>query len=292
MIENIDEEPLDNSPNNESEKSSDDIIPTTDTKIITQNQEAENMEVHHHPNLHHNPKKWKEYFLEFLMIFLAVTMGFIAENIREHFVMKKHEKEYMVSLVRDLNNDITGMTKSEALVTEYINDADSIFFLFKNANYKNTSGDIYYLGRVLGFRNLWRSNDGTIQQLIYSGGLRLIENKSVIDSLQDYINNLKELSQILSLEDAEISEYRKAMSKVFSGFTLNDLTDTKAERGLTWLNYNPDLHSTNKNDVNDLAVQIVIVKTYRIRQSRIMKVLQTQAASIIKLINKEYNLGE
>ncbi len=31
------------------------------------------MEVHHHPDLHHKPKKWKEYFLEFLMIFLAVT---------------------------------------------------------------------------------------------------------------------------------------------------------------------------------------------------------------------------
>jgi hypothetical protein len=36
------------------------------------------MEVHHHPNV--EKKGYKEYFLEFLMIFLAVTMGFIAEN--------------------------------------------------------------------------------------------------------------------------------------------------------------------------------------------------------------------
>ena len=41
------------------------------------------MEVHHHPDLHHKKKKIKEYFLEFLMIFLAVTLGFIAENVRE-----------------------------------------------------------------------------------------------------------------------------------------------------------------------------------------------------------------
>lgn len=47
------------------------------------------MEVHHHPDLHHKPKKRKEYFLEFLMIFLAVTMGFIAENVREHFAEEK-----------------------------------------------------------------------------------------------------------------------------------------------------------------------------------------------------------
>ena len=51
------------------------------------------MEVAHHPDLHHKPKPWKEYFLEFLMIFLAVSMGFLAESLREHIVEKKREKE-------------------------------------------------------------------------------------------------------------------------------------------------------------------------------------------------------
>jgi nitrogen-specific signal transduction histidine kinase len=31
------------------------------------------MEVHHHLDLHHRKKQWKEYLLEFLMLFLAVT---------------------------------------------------------------------------------------------------------------------------------------------------------------------------------------------------------------------------
>ena len=39
------------------------------------------MEVHHHPNV--EKKNFKEYFFEFLMIFLGVTLGFIAENIRK-----------------------------------------------------------------------------------------------------------------------------------------------------------------------------------------------------------------
>jgi hypothetical protein len=248
------------------------------------------MEVHHHPDLHHKPKKWKEYFLEFLMIFLAVTMGFIAENIREHFVLKKHEKEYMISLVRDLNNDIAGLTRSEARVTNYVQSADSIFSLFKNADYRNTSSSIYYFGREVALRNLWRSNDGTIQQLNYSGGLRLIENKSVIDSIQDYIDKLKVLSQYLSLEDAQLSEYRNSMSKVFSGFVLNDMLDMQTGTVATHLNYNPELHSTEKNDINDLAVQIAIVKANRVNQLIIMKTLKTEAGLIINLINKEYSL--
>lgn len=45
------------------------------------------MEVHHHPDI--EKKGLKEYLLEGLMIFLAVTLGFFAENFREHFAERK-----------------------------------------------------------------------------------------------------------------------------------------------------------------------------------------------------------
>src|SRR5437762_1603799 len=51
--------------------------------------DIENMEVHHHP--HVEKKNFKEYLLEGLMIFLAVTMGFFAESLREN--VSNHEKE-------------------------------------------------------------------------------------------------------------------------------------------------------------------------------------------------------
>ena len=63
------------------------------------------MEVHYHPDLHHKPKKWKEYFLEFLMIFLAVTLGFFAENFREYRVEQEQEKHIIESLVQCLTSD-------------------------------------------------------------------------------------------------------------------------------------------------------------------------------------------
>jgi len=54
-------------------------LPTANSKLQT-----EKMEVHHHPQLEHKPKPWKEYLLEGFMIFIAVMMGFFAENLREH----------------------------------------------------------------------------------------------------------------------------------------------------------------------------------------------------------------
>src|SRR5476651_2209716 len=109
MPDNIDEEHLDSPTNTQPDNPSDDIIPPTDTETIAQNRETENMEVHHHPDLHHKSKKWKEYFLEFLMIFLAVTMGFIAENIREHFTEHKNAKILAESLLQDIKNDAASL---------------------------------------------------------------------------------------------------------------------------------------------------------------------------------------
>ena len=70
------------------------------------------MEVHHHSShaagSHQSAgkKKWTHYFWEFIMLFLAVTIGFYAENLRE---VNKHRHEAnnnMHSLLSDLQNDV------------------------------------------------------------------------------------------------------------------------------------------------------------------------------------------
>jgi hypothetical protein len=105
MADNTDEAHLGNSKNTQSRNPSDEIIPTRDKETINPIQEPEIMEVHHHP--HVEKKKFKEYFLEFVMIFLAVTMGFFAESYREHLRDKSKEREYIKSMVEDLKNDST-----------------------------------------------------------------------------------------------------------------------------------------------------------------------------------------
>ena len=61
------------------------------------------MEVHQHS---HTPRnKWTHYFWEFLMLFLAVTLGFFVENQREHYVEKKRAKQFAQAMVKDLERD-------------------------------------------------------------------------------------------------------------------------------------------------------------------------------------------
>ena len=104
--------------------------------------QPQNMEVHHHPNV--EKKKFKEYFLEFLMIFLAVTLGFFAENIRESMVEKETERTYIESFYKDISNDeqqIPRLIKSQGF---QIKCADSLVTLLDSSDIKKTANFIYY----------------------------------------------------------------------------------------------------------------------------------------------------
>ncbi|HUS01687.1 MAG TPA: hypothetical protein VMY77_08170 [Chitinophagaceae bacterium] len=70
------------------------------------------MEVHKHPHHVTHKKKWTEYLLEFFMLFLAVFLGFVAENVREHLSERKREKEYIISIIEDLKMDSAKLSKS------------------------------------------------------------------------------------------------------------------------------------------------------------------------------------
>jgi hypothetical protein len=68
----------------------------------------EDMEVHHHahdPAAPHHKKNWKSYFWEFLMLFLAVFCGFLAEYQLEHVIENNREKQYIISMIKELEAD-------------------------------------------------------------------------------------------------------------------------------------------------------------------------------------------
>src|SRR5476649_836265 len=98
-------------------------------------EQTEQMEVHHHPEV--EKKGIKEYVLEGLMIFLAVFMGFIAENIRESITNNERETQYMESLVKDLKLDAAILDRAAALKVQRMLAIDSVLTYFrKNINSK------------------------------------------------------------------------------------------------------------------------------------------------------------
>src|SRR5579862_1202145 len=142
------------------------------------------MEVHHHPDLHQKKKKFKEYFLEFLMIFLAVTLGFFAEQIRESFSDRSREKEYMKLMVEDLRSDTVLLSSNIRLRQQRNKMIDSLIFLLTSPFIKENGNSIYFFARSISPPMNLFPNDRTIQQLKSSGSLRLIRDLKVSDGIR------------------------------------------------------------------------------------------------------------
>jgi hypothetical protein len=175
------EEQNDSNPNGDQQTDSN----LQNTSIEQPENPTTNMEVHHHPDLHHKPKKWKEYFLEFLMIFLAVTLGFIAENIREGIVDSAKERHYMESLVTDLRNDTAEMsvvvTQQKYFITKMDSSLEIPVEKLTDISCQDTFYHhfIYYYSWVFLFFN----HDNTLTQLKNAAGFNVIHDNEVIDSI-------------------------------------------------------------------------------------------------------------
>ena len=252
------------------------------------------MEVHHHPEV--EKKGFKEYLLEGLMIFLAVTMGFFAESIRENITDRHKEHEYMTSLRRDLQNDISEAKFIKQDKLRGLSLIDSTLRSFENGDFKTKTSDLYYWARYLGIRNYFKANDGTIQQLNNAGGLRLIHKRNVLDSLQHYINNVKDELSLQGIEEAQLISYKESSGEVFDAQATNKMymkSDTGVAR-LTFqkLDHNPPLISYDSRDINKMLMKLVVLKGIRLAELINMNRTIRKADLLIQLVKKEYNLDD
>jgi hypothetical protein len=160
------------------------------------------MEVHHHshsadPGIHRGRKKWTHYFWEFLMLFLAVFCGFLAENYREHKIEQHRAKEYAVLLIGDLKNDTLQILRAARQLKEVAASIDSISsFVFIGITGNKVNGSFYYHSQIgaISPQIVW--NDATLIQLTQSGNLRYFRNHELVNKIssyyarQDYVRNL------------------------------------------------------------------------------------------------------
>ena len=145
------------------------------------------MEVHHHPHLPQGEKKkFKEYFLEFLMIFLAVTMGFFAENVREHFDEEKTTIQYLEDFRQELLQNKDLYKRYDSVFARRIPATDSLVNIFIN---KKENDDLTKTARLIeNTRMVFVStiSKAAYDQMVNSGGLKYINNSAFRDSLTIY----------------------------------------------------------------------------------------------------------
>ncbi len=168
------------------------------------------MEVHHHP--HVEKKNFKEYFFEFIMIFLAVTMGFLAENIREMKVDNHTAKKYVESFYEDLKTDTARMkyfTDYDDTKLEVLNNLENCFDSVSK-KIKSTSC-LIELMKISAYNRVFKITNRTLNQLSNAGGFKLLKKEDA-DSILAYENNFN------AFQDFQATVFQEAQDKVRATF--------------------------------------------------------------------------
>src|SRR5271169_6322272 len=157
------------------------------------------MEVHAHTHLASGEKRkrFKHYIWEFLMLFLAVFCGFLAENIRENSIERHRENEFARALYDEFFADSIAAASKISLRLEKEKDMDYLRNYFKDSSLTSLPREFYpafttvmYLVNTYTFE----PKDGILSQLKSSGSLRYFHSTTLQKLFGDIsvsINNVR-----------------------------------------------------------------------------------------------------
>ena len=247
------------------------------------------MEVHHHPKMEHKTKRVKEYFLEFLMIFLAVSMGFFAEQLRERQIEREREHQFISSLVTDLNDDVKALEIAIQFQKVGIGRLDSLFYLLNDPDLARKNGDeLYYLARIGPRMGPFVNNNRTFEQLKNSGGFRLITNTTCSNKIMEYYGSFPLIRLLEENYNNEFLDFRRISSKILDPGLLRrqEMADGEIARSSD----NPQLRSYDIELLKEMGFYTVHLNGTRRGILPRLENLKKDAEELIEYLEKHYEL--
>ena len=227
------------------------------------------------------------------MLFLAVFCGFLAEYQLEHVIENQREKQFMRSMVEDLEKDIAGLETESKLVKTQYDKLDSLTEMIYEGDLSQFQvTKMYELQRRYLYPLTLKLINRTELQLTNSGGMRLIRNKQVADSiiyywgitelLYDTKNNINVHRD--RAKDISFIIFNNKYYKHTEGFSLGfSLDPSKGEPAL--MTRNPAVLSEFANRISHMSD--LLKRNYK--QGRVDHQARN-AKRLIQLIKKEYHL--
>ena len=255
------------------------------------------MEVHHHS--HSSRKKWTHYFWEFLMLFLAVTLGFFVENQREHYIERVRAKEFSKTLVKDLQNDTIAIRDHIKTARIYLASMDSLLVLSKTKLEGRNAARFSFYTRFMYWTAPIIWNRATFEQIKNSGSLRYFRNYHLLEKLTKYesiVNNIQSEANnrtirgnlLLKHIDAIIEPtYHQELSKYF----LLSLDTISAKTMESLYPVNPESLESKRSEVREL-LNLAIVQQRNLKREidTLWKQAEELGVELINDLKKEYHI--
>jgi hypothetical protein len=270
--------------------SKENILPNTES-TITNKELNTDMEVHHHTHASHGKKNWKSYFWEFLMLFLAVFCGFLAEYQLEHKIERDREKEYILSMIEDGKTDTANIHTAIAYNKTRIYRLDSLSK--KCFNYTpagKEDAEIYRLFfPCLRHPDFVSPTERTMTQLKNAGGMRLLRKKIAADSILQYDDFAKKIINQQAWYETMLRELVDAGMPLFN-FKYQTAIDLATLKPMLPSYDAAKLVFTGKASLIELGNRALMYRNVVIFYIRLLQEGEQHAVNLIETLEKEYHL--
>lgn len=248
------------------------------------------MEVHHphHHHAGHQKKKWKEYVTEFVMLFAAVTLGFFAENQREHYIEHLREQQYMQSMYEDIKKDTIELNTLKRLYRGQMLIIDTTIELFRQGKWNDSTLDKIYILNLstLGNRGI-NLTERTSVQLKNAGGMRLIKSPKISDEISNYWH-WQEYAKAYGTTTEELKiKARERSYNIFNQFYYNEITrnEVKTTRsGVQLMTYDKTVLTEYANRLAHIKNSIKNAQLYQLDK------IHASADTLLANLKTEYQV--
>ena len=218
-------------------------------------------------------------FWEFLMLFVAITLGFFVENYREGLVDREKESEIIKSFINDLKTDIEEL--DVVIKRREIREirVDSVIYIFNNGLENDYGKDLYFYARYLSRPFVFWANNTTVEQLKFSGNFILIKNQKLIDNLLDYNDNYIFINYIRLREEYLVRRLFDQINQIFDPKVFDEMNVYDIE--FVYPSGNPKINSNSEKAIKELMSNLHYVKTVNLGQLGLFREHQKRAKQIL-----------
>jgi hypothetical protein len=252
------------------------------------------MDLYYHHRNYRSSRPSRKYFSNFILILIALAVGFFAKDIMEHYTGKSKPNEYMQSLYNDLKTDTALIRQTDKEKAWIEAKYDSAATILATGNVREHNEFLYYVERYLSHNNMFTSQETTYLQLRSSGKGQNIKDLNEYKKIADYYT---------------LYEQYKALETGSGSFNKNDLTEIESDlfspRDLTSLDnvksttfYGLVIRPTTelmpiRREISSLKLFYIKVDNAR-KQTKSSRLLLSQlkenATGLMKDLEKEYNV--
>jgi len=137
------------------------------------------------PKIFEESQTLKHRLVEFVMLFAAVTLGFFAENQREHYLEAQREKDFIQDIRRDVEFELKEMNRLMNTQSRRAKEYKRLAEL-DEANWRSNIPYLYYADVLFSLKLNWSPTQETYKSMLATGALRYFRDQKFVAMLKEY----------------------------------------------------------------------------------------------------------